>query len=131
MEIQGTKQADTMRVALTLDVTYSRNGVPAGELLDLLRRMCERAIGEGGLTGCSSAEVEEYALDVVQVDAELTEDELADYMIQRIDSGDLALEDIPVRLARYGLMKPAAFVNEMAERMGMKEHDLDAETSAS
>ena len=32
-------------------------------------------------------------------------------------SGDLALEDIPVRLARYGLMEPNAFVDEMRERM--------------
>jgi hypothetical protein len=47
----------------------------------------------------------------------LSEDDLAKFMLQRIENGDLALEDIPVRLARYGLMEPSAFVAEMRERM--------------
>ena len=38
-------------------------------------------------------------------------------MLQRIENGDLALEDLPVRLAQYGLMEPNAFVDEMRERM--------------
>jgi hypothetical protein len=29
----------------------------------------------------------------------------ASFMLQRIENSDLALEDIPVRLARYGLME--------------------------
>jgi len=33
----------------------------------------------------------------------------------------LALEDIPIRLARYGLMEPNAFVDEMRERMELAQ----------
>lgn len=47
----------------------------------------------------------------------LPEEALADFMRQRIENGDLSLDDIPVRLARYGLMAPNAFVDEMRERM--------------
>ncbi|ARI02431.1 TPA: hypothetical protein L5G07_001491 [Pseudomonas aeruginosa] len=52
------------------------------------------------------------------------EAEIADFLRQRIDDGDLNLEDIPLRLARYGLMDPEAFAAEMRERMGM---DMDDE----
>jgi hypothetical protein len=47
----------------------------------------------------------------------LSEDELASFMPQRNEKGDLALEDIPVRLARHGLMESNAFADEMRERM--------------
>jgi hypothetical protein len=56
----------------------------------------------------------------------LSEEEIADFMLQRIESGDLALEDIPVRLARYGLMEPSAFVAEMRERMEMMKEEYIA-----
>ncbi|NEX60120.1 hypothetical protein G3574_03425 [Noviherbaspirillum sp. 17J57-3] len=51
---------------------------------------------------------------------EITEGDVADYMLKRIESGDLALEDIPVRLARYGLMESRVFIAEMSERMAMQ-----------
>lgn len=35
----------------------------------------------------------------------------------------LALEDIPVRLAQYGLMEPNAFVDEMLECMELAKAD--------
>jgi len=47
---------------------------------------------------------------------QLSEDEVADFMLHRIENGDLALEDISVRLARYGLMEPSAFIGEMLSR---------------
>ncbi|MDI9689724.1 hypothetical protein [Burkholderia cenocepacia] len=47
----------------------------------------------------------------------LSEDEVAAFMRRRLENGDLAAEDIPVRLARYGLMQPQAFIEEMRERM--------------
>ncbi len=49
------------------------------------------------------------------------EAEIAAYMQQRIEDGDLGAEDFPVRLARYGLMAPEAFADEMRERMGMAD----------
>lgn len=48
----------------------------------------------------------------------LSESELADFMRQRIDDV-WHEEDMPVRLARFGLMNPDAFVSEMRERMEM------------
>jgi len=36
--------------------------------------------------------------------------QIAELMLARIESGDLALEDIPKRLARFGLMNPADFL---------------------
>lgn len=50
-------------------------------------------------------------------DVELSENEVAGLMLQRIEDGDLSVEDIPVRLARYGLMDPCDFIAEMVERM--------------
>jgi len=57
-------------------------------------------------------------MDAVIQPERLSEEVVADFMLQRIENGDLALEDIPVRLARYGSMEPNAFVDEMRERMG-------------
>jgi hypothetical protein len=44
-------------------------------------------------------------------------------MLQRIENGELTLEDIPIRLARYGLMEPSAFVDEMRERMELAQEN--------
>ncbi|WP_265304482.1 hypothetical protein [Verminephrobacter eiseniae] len=113
----GGPPAETVRVRLTFDITYSLNGERATEMVDRLRNMCERAIGEGMLTGESAAEVDEYAMDAVVLPEPLSEDALTDFLRQRVENGDLALDDLPLRLARYGLMEPAAFVDEMRERM--------------
>lgn len=109
--------AESVNLRLTLDVVYYLNGENATEMVSQLSRLCEQAIGEGMLTGESDAEVEEYSMDVVIQPDPLSEDELANFMSQRIENGDLDLEDIPVRLARYGLMEPNAFIDEMLERM--------------
>lgn len=113
----GVFSMDTADVRLTLDVTYVLNEESAMGMAELLRRMCRRAIGDGMLTGETGAEVDEYSLDVVMLPEPLSEDELASFMRQRIVNGDWALDDIPVRMARYGLMEPYAFVDEMRERM--------------
>lgn len=110
-------ESDRVTLRLTLDVTYDLNGENAVEMVKNLQRLCERAIGEGMLTGESDAEVEEHSMEVVIQPEDLTEDELADFMRERIENDDLALEDIPVRLARYGLMERHAFVSEMRKRM--------------
>ena len=49
------------------------------------------------------------------------EAEIADFLRQRIEDGNLDAEDIPVRLARYGLMAPEACLAEMRERMGIDD----------
>lgn len=120
---------ETVNARLTLDVTYLLNGEAAPELLARLERMCELAIGEGLLTGETAAEVDTWSIDVSEVpstaDRETLEAEIAAFMQQRIEDGNLGAEDIPLRLARYGLMAPEAFADEMRERMGM---DDDAPT---
>ncbi|EIK52057.1 hypothetical protein YO5_00565 [Stutzerimonas stutzeri TS44] len=116
---------ETVNARLTLDVTYLLNGEAALEMLARLQRMCEHAIGEGLLTGETAAEVDTWSLDVSRVssaaDREALEAEIATFMQQRIEDGNLGAEDIPVRLARYGLMAPQAFADEMRERMGMAD----------
>ena len=49
------------------------------------------------------------------------EAEIAAFMQQRIGDGNLCAEDIPLRLASYGLMAPEDFIDEMRERMGMAD----------
>lgn len=53
--------------------------------------------------------------------AALSEDEITGFMRRRIENGELAVEDIPVRIARYGLMQPLAFAEEMRERMASEK----------
>lgn len=115
--IYGPPAKETFKARLTLDVTYTLNGENSVEMISRLRRMCEQAIGEGMLTGESDAEVEQHSIDVVIRPEPISEEKLSSFMLQRIESGGLALEDIPVRLAQYGLMEPHAFVDEMRERI--------------
>lgn len=51
-----------VRVRMVLDVAYLPNGLSPDELVSDLTHRAERAIGDGMLTGDSSAEVEERAL---------------------------------------------------------------------
>lgn len=118
---EGNEKTGCIR--LTLDVTFLLNGENLEEMSNRLRRMVERAVGEGLLTGETAAEVEKYSMEVTVAPEPLTEDELADFMLRRIENGSIGVEDIPVRLARYGLMEPAAFVSEMRERMEMAKDD--------
>lgn len=116
------KNQDQAHFRLVLDVSYQLHGENAVEMQKLLRRMVERAIGEGLLTGESDAEVDNHAVRV-QMMAPVDEDTIATHLLHRIESGDLLLEDIPVRLARYGLLDPSDFVAEMRERMAMAQED--------
>lgn len=118
---------ETVNARLTLDVTYLLNGEAESGILARLRSMCEYAIDEGLLTGETAAEVDEWSIDVSEqpsaADHDALETEIAAFMRQRIEDGDLDAEDIPVRLARYGLMAPEAFADEMRERMEMTDEE--------
>ena len=109
--------APDVKVRLTLDVAYILNGEVAGDLVARLYMACERAVANGLLTGGTAAQVKEHMIDVSLPREPLSEHEIADFLRQRIEDGNLAAENIPVRLARYGLMAPDAFVAEMRERM--------------
>lgn len=107
-----------VKLRVYIDVTYLPNGVPTFALVNGLEAMVHRAIGNGGLTGDTpEAEVETHEYKVVEVPEPLSEEELSAFMLERIENGSLDLKDLPVRLARYGLMEPHAFVAEMRERM--------------
>lgn len=115
--------SNVVKMRLILDVTYNLNGENAVEMASNLRKMCNRAIGEGMLTGEADAEVDESDIRVMILPEPLKEDAIAEFMRQRIESGDLALEDIPNRLASYGLMEPQEFVIEVQERMKSAQAD--------
>lgn len=66
--------------------------------------------------------IRQWLKQTVALPDTLTEDELADFMRQRIED-EWDEEDIPVRLARFGLMEPSDFVSEMRERMEMAKED--------
>lgn len=117
-----SKLPSKARIRLTLDVTYNLNDEGVSGMICNLENMIAHAIGNGMLTGSSSAEVADYAVKVVET-PEADEEEIADFMLQRIEGGDLDLGDIPIRLARYGLMDPADFTIEMRERMEMMEKE--------
>lgn len=108
-----------LAVRLTLDVTYSLNGENATEMMSRLQKLCEQAIGDGMLTGETDAEVISHSVGVVGAPDPITEKEVADLMLNRIENGSLPLESIPDKLAQYGLMERNAFIDEMRERIAL------------
>ncbi len=56
------------------------------------------------------------------------EAEMTRFMQARIENMQIHPEDIPSRLARYGLMPPSAFVAEMRERMTSQEDGYESGT---
>ena len=104
---------------LIFDVEYNLNGETVQEISTRLERAAFHAVGEGLLTGDTRAEVETYGVTVAEVPPALSEEDLSNFMLKQIENGQLELGDIPVRLARFGLMEPGAFVSEMRERMEM------------
>lgn len=106
-----------VRMQLVLDVTYIPNGVSADDLRDTLSSMVQRAIGNGLLTGDSAAEIDAYETAITTAPEPLSEKAMSDFMLRRIEDGELELADIPLRLARFGMMNPVAFQIEMQERI--------------
>lgn len=104
-------------VRLTVDVTYDLNGETVAVMVQQLEGMVDYAMDNGMLTGSTAAAVKVHSVKTAILQAPLSESDLADFMLRRIENQQIAPEDIPVRLARYGLMDPADFVTEMRERM--------------
>lgn len=121
---QTNSPSNNVSVRLVLDVTYSLHGESAANMAARLEDMCARAYREGILTGDTEAEIEKHSVCTVVLPEPLSETQVAAFMRQRIESGDLGLEDVPVRLARYGLMEPHAFVDEVRERIDLAKQDL-------
>ena len=107
----------SLKVRLTLDVAYQLNGEEPNDMLNRLLELVQQAIGNGMLTGSTAAETEAYSVDAVVLPEPLAEEDIASYLSHQIEDGHVSLEGIPDRLARYGLMAPHVFVDEMRERM--------------
>lgn len=113
--------SEKLKLRLTVDVTYDLNGEDPGVLERYLEEMVARAIGDGMLTGASDAEVETHEVRIDEVPDTPAEEAIEEAIAIRLENGTFALEDVPSRLTRYGLMDPVAFVNEMRERMGLTD----------
>lgn len=61
----ATPRDTTVKISLKFDVSYDLKGTSPQYMVALLIAMCERAIGEGGLTGSTEAEVEEYSVNAL------------------------------------------------------------------
>lgn len=116
---QQLQSADTVELELKLNVRYALHGENATEMVARLQRMVETAMGEGLLTGESDAEVVEHALAVRIKPQPIAEEDLTDFFNQRMTDGIWDLQDVTARCARYGLMDPCDFIEEMAERMAL------------
>ena len=106
---------ENVKARLTLDVTCLLNGEAASEILARLQRMWVRAIGERLLIDETAAKVDVWSIEVTELpsapNSDALESEIAAFMQQRIEDGNLGAEDIPLRLARYGLMAPEDFID--------------------
>lgn len=135
LESQGLKEGgEKATLQMTLVVDYLPNGVSVQDLKRRLERVLERSVGEGLLTGETAAEVAQYSMDVKVTSwsgaPDLDRDQVADFLADRIENGAMHLENIPREMARFGLMSPVDFLQEMDERMEELEFGPYAETEA-
>lgn len=110
--------SETVRLRLTLDVTYSLNGESADSLAELLRDLVQRAVGNGLLTGDTACEVEEYSMEA-RTYPQVSEEEIADYWAMQVEDGQVRPSYFGEMVARCGLTDPADFAAEMRERIDM------------
>ena len=50
-----------IKIRLSIDLTIARNGTPLARIKDMLESIASEAAGNGGFTGESPAEVEEWS----------------------------------------------------------------------
>jgi hypothetical protein len=112
----------TNRLRLVLDVEYRLHDESIEQMQVNLRNLVDKAIGEGLLTGCSSAEVDGYSVDVSE-HPDISEDEIADYFAVQMDDGLISPSEVPRRFARYGMMDAIEFAAEMQERIEMAKEE--------
>lgn len=99
----------------------------AGAKLDLARQLLK-----GILKGESPSELVNHKdIRVSEAAKSLDEDQIAAWIKQRIDDGELDDEQLPLVMARYALGDPNALREEIAERiaMGPENSDEDSPTA--
>lgn len=112
------QQPNQVVVRLALDLTLNLH---AGETpvvtAEQLQKACDQLVASGMFTASIPADLVDVSTRAAVVPDGRSEALIADHLLGRIEDGTLALEDIPVRPARYGLMEPHAFLHEVTERM--------------
>lgn len=111
---------------LVLEVRYRDAVGEVEHLVGNLYRLVSRGTGEGLLTGDLEAYVDTHASHVFQVTAPadaLDEEQIASWVSRQIEEGHFALEELPLRMARWALTHPAQMRNEIAERMAQSASD--------
>lgn len=119
--------ADLIQIDLNVSIQYNAGAVSPEWLKRQLESSFERAVGEGALTGSSEAEVDVYIADVVALSrsgASLTEENLATFLQDLLESGNLKPSDVGRTMARYALSSSASMREELAERMGLDGDEL-------
>ncbi|WP_372997684.1 hypothetical protein [Marinobacter sp.] len=111
------KESGIATVQLDLRVDYELNGESVTAMASNLRSAIEREIGNGALTGETMAEVDEYAMDVMDSPAEL--EELA--VKRLIKNGYDPL--LAKAVARYGMMSPSDFIESIAGSAALLRRD--------
>jgi hypothetical protein len=102
-------------ITIEIEAHIALGGMTERELYNHLNHTTFNAIGNGLLTGDNEAEVDEHSL-VVTVNRHQIEDEIYRFVQGQLEDGYMDLEGMARRIARYGLMLPSQFVEEMNER---------------
>jgi|SRR5690554_546844 len=105
----------TTKFTIEVSANIDLNGLTEKELKGHLNIAVFRAIGNGMLTGDTVAEVDEYSVRA-SANLDSLEDEIANWLQGQIEDGHLDAEGMARRIARYGLMMPSEFADEIKER---------------
>lgn len=112
------------RTRIVIDVEYPGGLAVSGPdgLISVLTAQLDSAVGSGLLNGPAGEHPPDTwsarILDVTGGIRPPSEGVIGNWLSSQIEDGNMALEDIPQRMERYGLMDPQDFLAEMQERMG-------------
>lgn len=124
--------SDFAHVRFTLDAVIKAEGENHEYLAQRLNSAFGQAIGNGAITGDSAATVEEFSAKTTLLSTEaaaLDEDDVTKWLASQIEDGNMDVERLPLLMARYALTDPAEMRSELAERMGLFEHDEHTQVS--
>ena len=113
---------EQMHVSYTLTAVINTNGEDPDFIGQRMNSAFAHAVGNGALTSDTEAEVDTHSANVHVLTpqaASLDEDQITKWISQQIEDGHMALENLPLMMARYALADPAQMREEFAERMGL------------
>lgn len=113
---------EQMHVSYTLTAVINTNGEDPDFIGQRMNSAFAHAVGNGALTSDTEAEVDTHSANVHVLTpqaASLDEDQIMKWISQQIEDGHMALENLPLMMARYALADPSQMREEFAERMGL------------